>query len=364
MNKFIIPKLLFFLFFFLPDFCKSETLKVGVIAAFTGPAAANGIAIKNSIELAIKDEPEKFKNIEFVYEDAGYESTKAISAYSKLKNIDGVKLFYIWGISFCNPIAPLANDDDVLIICQGIEQKSYNGSKNLIRFMNTTDDYAKKLLSYFRVKSWKKLGIVLTDHLYPEGIFEALKRNLQEGEEITVVDRYPTGPVEMSSTVTKLSRASYDAIGVFLTPGQIGQFYKRLAQQKISTPTFGTNYFENYDEIKLGGIAMNGAIYVHNEVSPKFIERYQMNFGNQSQLAFGGMAYEFATLIGDIFNGRGNDLSPREMQTILTRVPSREGKVMGLVKYEEIETGGRYFSFPIAVKMVRNGGYVVIHDIK
>jgi hypothetical protein len=97
-----------------------------------------------------------------------------VASYSKLKNVDGIKLFYIWGVSFCNPIAPLAKSDDVLIICQGIEQESYNNNENLIRFMNTTDEYAKKLFSYFRQKGWKKIGIVLTDHLYPEGMFIAL----------------------------------------------------------------------------------------------------------------------------------------------------------------------------------------------
>ena len=362
MNKFLVQKFLYVLILLSPCICNAEILKVGVISAFSGPAAANGIAIQNSIELARKDKPESFSNIEFIYEDAGYDSARAVAAYSKLKNIDGVKLFYIWGVSFCNPIAPLANEDNVLIICQGIEQKNYNKTKNIVRFMNVTDDYAITLLSYFRAKGWKKIGIVITDHLYPEGIYESLIRNLKKGEEVIVVDRYPTGFADMSTTVTKLARSKFDAIGVFLTPGQIGQFYKRLAQQNVSTPTFGTNYFENYDEIKLGGITMNGAIYVHNLVSSKYIERYQMIFGNQSQLAFGGMAYEFASLVGDTFNIEGNNLSSNEMQEKLKKIKYREGKVMGIFGYTETEIGGKYFNFPIAIKMVKDGGSVVIKD--
>lgn len=119
-------RLIFILSFILPGVARAEPLKVGVILALTGPAAANGVAMKSSIELAQKDHPERFTNIQFIFEDAAYEAAQAVAAFNKLKNIDGAKLFYVWGVSFCAPIAPLAEKERLPLVCQGIEQASYN----------------------------------------------------------------------------------------------------------------------------------------------------------------------------------------------------------------------------------------------
>ena len=227
--------------------------------------------------------------------------------------------------------------------------------------MNSTGQYAGKLLSYIRLRKWRTIGIVLTEHPYTVGILESLQRLAGADVTLSIVDRFPTGPVDMRSTVSKLRSSKFDAVGVFLTPGQIGSFYKLLDEQKNAVPTFGTNYFENFDEIKLGGAGMEGAVYVHNEVTPEFVERYQKAFGNQSQLAFAAMAYEFASLVGELFNGNGAALSSDEIIGKLSEVKSRKGLAMGNFQFVATKSGGRYFDFPIAVKKVHAGSYEVIY---
>ena len=51
----------------------SNIFQVGLVLPLTGPAADYGVAIKNCIDLAIKDRPELFTNIKFNYEDAAYD---------------------------------------------------------------------------------------------------------------------------------------------------------------------------------------------------------------------------------------------------------------------------------------------------
>jgi len=347
---------------FQPASAWTQPFKVGVIVALSGPAAANGIAMRNSIELAKSDSPENFTNIEFIFEDARYDSAQAVAAFHKLKEIDRVNLFYVWGVSFCSPTASIALKARVPVICQGIEQPSYINNPYVIRFMNSTDQYMKLLLSHIRKKGWRKIGIVITDNPYVEGLLEALERNIMSDEAVTVVDRYPTGELDMSSTVTKLRRSSFDVIGVLLTPGQIGQFYQQLAKQQITTPTFGANFFENFDEIRLGGKAMNGAVYVHNQVESSFVDRYQATFGNQSQLAFGGMAYEFASTVGGLFNIGGSQLSSEQVLEKFSLLTSQSGKAMGSYRFTRSANGDRYFDFLAAVKEVRDGSYRILKN--
>jgi hypothetical protein len=85
-----------------------EKFKVGAVLPLTGAAADYGIAIKNCIELARKDNPELFTNIEFIYEDAAYDPKTAVSAYRSLTDGQQVDLTVTWGVSFCKALAPIA----------------------------------------------------------------------------------------------------------------------------------------------------------------------------------------------------------------------------------------------------------------
>lgn len=69
-----------------------EKFKVGAVLPLTGAAADYGIAIKNCVELAKKDRPEIFTNIDFIFEDAAYDPKTAISAYRSLTDGQRVDL--------------------------------------------------------------------------------------------------------------------------------------------------------------------------------------------------------------------------------------------------------------------------------
>ncbi len=339
---------------------ETRPFKVGVITALTGPAAANGIAMQNSIALAVKASPEKFSNIKFIYEDGSFNSRQALTSFMKLKDIDNVDLVYAWGVTYCKPIAPIALSSQIPVICQGIEQDSYRNNPFLIRFMNSTHQYASLLWEYFRSKNWKSVGLVLAENPYMEGMAEALRLEARDGEKVEVIDRYAVGTVDMVSTLTKLSRAKYDAVGIYLAPGQIGPFYKLMARQRMKLPTFGTNCFENVDEILLSEGAMEGGVYVHNLIEPSFIENYEKAYGNQSQLAFGAMSYEFAELVGDLFGDKKEPPAAQQIIAAFAAVGVRTGKATGAFRLVQEKNGDRYFNFPFAVKEVHGTSYRIL----
>lgn len=76
--------------------------------------------------------------------------------------------------------------------------------------------------------------MVLTEHEYIEGMFKALEQNLSVDEKLKVIDSYPTGQADMRSTVTELRQQKFDALGVFLTPGQIDNFINFLQSKKLA----------------------------------------------------------------------------------------------------------------------------------
>lgn len=105
---------------------------------------------------------------------------------------------------------------------------------------------------------------------------------------------------------------------------------------------------------------MDGAIYVHNEVKPSFLERYQNIYHNKSQLAFAAMAYEFAALVGELFNQNAKELSAEKIIEKFSKVKPREGVATGKYQYVETPEGDRYFKFPIVVKEVAGDHYKIL----
>lgn len=362
LRGFFIKIILFTLQLFLTVLCTfadADKFKIGVIAPLTGKAADYGTSIKNSITLAQLNQPQLFTNLEFIFEDPGYDVKEAVRSFKKLSNIDQVDLVYIWGAPFCLALSPLAEDMKIPLIAQCVDPIIGKNRKYVIRFMNHSDQYVLHLLSYLRAKGYKKFAAVLTDNGYLDEMYRAFQRNLQSGEELTLIDRFQLPDLDFRTTILKLRAGNYDALGVFLGPEQIAQFYKQALEQKITLPTFGTNFFESLSEIKASQGSMQKALYTFNIASDKYFERYTSKFNNSSQLGFGALAYEFATLVGELFNSK-KSISGEDIILSFSNIKNHLGLAAGNYSFVENSEVGNYFEFPIKLKEVTKDSYKTI----
>lgn len=336
-------------------------LKIGVILPLTGVTADYGESVKNSIELARSDKPELFGSIEFVYEDASYDAKQAVTAFQKLATQDKVDLVYVWGIAFCKAVAPLAERAKIPLIAQCIDPAIARNRSYVVRFMNYTDQYLLATTQYLASQKRNRLAVVVTDNAYLEEMLEALKRTRQPNQEITELQRYQATEMDFRSTISRLRDGSYDAIGVFLSAGQIATFFRQLREQGISITSFGTNFFESLSEIEAAQTAMDGAIFANNEVALPFIERFRQKFGKVSQIGFGSLAYEFALTVGRITTNLPEDkLSGLQVLADLEKLPKQQGTAAGPYRFRNDSHVGRFFEFPIAIKQIKGNEFIVI----
>ena len=323
-----------------------------MILPLSGAAADYGQSIQNSISLAKEDQPEIFTKIKFITEDAQHDVKLAISAFKKLVELDKVDLIYTWGVPFCKGLAPIAEAQKIPLVGQCINQDSTRGRKYVLRFMNYTDEYLLAQVKDLYNKKFERLGIVLADHPYLEEMYEALMRTLVDGQSVKVVDKFLIDNFNFRSTISKVKASNYDAIGVFLYAGQISQFYKQLAEQKLDIPTFGTNFFESLSEINSAGKTMDGAVFANNLARAEYIERYQDKYNSVSQIGFGALGYEFAVLTGKLFNNTPNKLSADQIVAKYTSSGVQGGTAAGPYEFKNIEEAGQYAYFPIAIKRI------------
>ena len=292
----MIPKFLklsitgFFIFFInLGVSNADEIFDVGVVIPLTGPVADYGIAIQNSINLAIQDRPELFSNIKFHFEDAQGGTANAVSAFNKLLSTDQMKISVTFGVAFCKALAPIAESRKMPLVGLCLDPTVAANRHYVLRFKNTTDEVMAEQTKYLLRHGVKRIGLIKSEHPYFEELTAALRRNLLGGQTLTIIDEVPADQMDLHTSILKLKsrQNEFDSVGIFLWVGQLSTFYRQLKALSFEVPTFGSDLFESISEIRASDGLMDGVPFSGIDVKPEFIERYKMAYHSESQLAFG-----------------------------------------------------------------------------
>lgn len=347
----------------LPGLCRGQApansasaFRVGVIAPLSGVLAEYGQAAKNGIELAKVQHPELFSNIQFMYEDSQWDAKMSVSAFNKLRTTAGVSLIFNWGNPTTEAVAPLSESYRFPVIGMTLDPKVVRGRHFLIRSINPAADFASTLIRFLGRKGYQKIGVVLSENTYVQGLFNGLKDNSSPDQVIEVIASHNIAENDFRSTVLKASQQHLDALGVFLISGQISTFYRQLQTQGLSLPTFGTDFFESSTEIRLASGGMEGAVYTHLGVTPEFEATYLRQFKNDYQIAYAGNSYDMAVLIGTLFNG-GSTPNAEEVMAKLTGPKAAMAGVNGNFHYSQSTDGDRYYEFPVQIKVIQDGKF-------
>lgn len=346
-----------------PTFAQeNQPFKIGLVLPLTGPASDYGVAIKNGIELAREERPEIFHEISFIYEDSSFDPKLAVSSLMKLVDSDRVNLAVTWGVSFCKALAPVAELRKVPLVGICLDPTVAAQRKYVLRFKNTTDEIMKVQATYLKQQGIRKIGLLLAEHPYLEELKDALKRNLQEGQTLSIFAQVPNNEMDFKTWIIRLIKKSgeFDTIGVFLHAGQISTFYKQARDLELRIPTFGTDFFESLSEVRAAEGSMEGVMFTSIDIKDEFVSRYKARYKNESQLAFGAPAYELAMTVGNLFGSRGNKDSADEVMTLLSKVPEQQGVASGPFRFIDNSVVGKYFQFPVVVKRIVNETFKVV----
>lgn len=335
-----------------------RTFKVGVILPLTGAVAEYGAAARNGFELAQQEHAELFKNLDFLVDDSQYDSKKAIASYQHFKTAGDVSLVYLWGYGPSQALAPIAEGDKFPLVAVSGDRSLSGDKKYVLRFANYNELSSLVLLEYLRAQHFSKLGIVKTELAFMNAIVEGIKAHLRAGETLEVVDAFDPSDSDFKTSLVKLKRRQFDALGVFLISGQVSQFYRQARQLGFAATTFGTDTFDSLKEIQDAQNEMNGSVFVAPFVDPAFTERYIKRYGNDLQVAYAANGYEFAVLMGRLF---GNAASRPSADEVMHSLNNTEVKPAGAAIYEyDSSEIGRGFNFKVVMKKVENDRIVNI----
>jgi branched-chain amino acid transport system substrate-binding protein len=155
--------------------CQSadDTIKIGVIAPMSGDLAVYGEQLSYVLdaELAlVNDKINDGKKFSLIYEDGKCNGSDAVTAFEKLKNVDGVE-FVIGG--FCSSetlaIEPLLENSDVMLISVASSNPALDNLNPYLFSFSYNDNLIGKTLAD-GMKDYQKVALISEQNEYNIGI--------------------------------------------------------------------------------------------------------------------------------------------------------------------------------------------------
>ena len=336
-----------------PSFGQSKTaqLRVGVITPLTGNMATIGTALHNGIQLARKENPEAFKNVEFVVEDDQFDTKKSLSAYQKLRSVDRADLIFGFGDTLGYAIGPKCKQEQVPLINFNFNPGPAKGNDFLVRAMNSTDQYMQSLSEYWSAQHVSRFTIVRAEAHFFNAMWESFRD--AAGSSASFVELGNLSPVDLDfkPILLKARSAAPNPVGLFLSPEQLIQLMKQARELRMSGAYFGTDLFETAAGMAQEPALFDGVIYPDNGASDSFRQRYREAFNTEAQLTFAGSGYDMANLVSEL-SRKPNAMNGVEILNELRNVRDKAG-ALGKFSFVHEKENGSYFKYPVRVKRIR-----------
>lgn len=341
---------------------EADSFEVGVTLPLTGPFAEYGEAIRNGIELARTDLKEHSKWVKFIYEDDSYEPKRGIVSFEKLRSQDRVDLVFAWGIEPVRAIAIAAERAKFPTLVGSLDGAASAGRKYVVGAFSPYEAYSCDLMKEMAKKGLLKLGYIKSEVSLFTGLLDGAKNCLQPGQTLIEVNHFIPTDNDFRAAISRLSKMSFDAVGVYLTSPQLLSFFKQAVSLQYSTTFFGPTLFYDRQLVKSFPELLNGAYLTHNLASKEFSRRYVHRFQNDSHLGYAAHAHEIARMLLQRFSNKSNLLHDEVLEILLKDMSPAES-VAGVYDLTAHRQGGYYFSFPPGVyRITSDAKYQLINS--
>lgn len=195
-----------------------KTIKLGVITTLSGDAAAYGEQEQKAIDYYLPKINARYEDkkirFEVTYEDGKCSGNDAVSAYQKLKDIDGVRFIIGGGCSTETlGIAPLSKSGEVLVTSPISSNPNIEGaSPYLFSFAYSDNAVGKKAAEL--MSRYKTVAIISEQNDYNVGVQKAWLEAIKKYPETAVVadETFAKGGADFRNVLEKVRKADPEAI--------------------------------------------------------------------------------------------------------------------------------------------------------
>ncbi|RJG04767.1 ABC transporter substrate-binding protein [Noviherbaspirillum cavernae] len=296
-----------------------DTIKIGLIATYTGPYADYGRQFDAGIALYLKENGGKIagKKVEIIKKDTAGPSPDHSKRYAQ-ELIVRDKVNFITGLDFspnAYAIAPIATMAKMPVIVMNASSSGITAASPYIaRLSFTVQQVSAPMAQWLLKKGTKEVYTVVAD--YGPGVDSetAFKKAFTEGGGKVVGSvRTPVNNPDFSAFVQRIKDAKPQAAFFFFPSGVMPpaflKVWKERGMEEAGIKLYATgeatddSYLEATGDVALGLITSHHYSYAHaSEKNKKFVKAFNAEFGNKMRpsyfaiTAYDGMAAIAAAL--------------------------------------------------------------------
>ena len=266
----------------------TQPIKIGAVLSLTGFAAPWGEYQKKGIELAVKTINDKGgidgRKVEVTIEDDTTDGKNAVSAYSKLVNINNVQGVIGGVFDFtAQPLIPLALNNKIPLISASNFRIAGGFDLNDQSFVMMTDfnKVIRGLKTYLAGNNTKKLAVVHFKSTFGKEIAKTLEAVAKENGLSGIIDESygQIGTNDFKTTIAKLKQQGVDTVFLDMVGNDPVNFLKRSKElgftPKIISYNGITDSFVNETDKSL----LEGVVILNWEInSAEFTSLYKAQY--------------------------------------------------------------------------------------
>ena len=292
----------------------SEVIKIGGIGPLSGPNSTYGISVKEGADLLAEEINAaggiNGKKVEFIFEDDQSDNPVAASAFNKLVDKDGVCAI-LGGVTSGTTLAIAPNSINKkipMITPTGTEPTITNvGGDFMFRGCFVDSFQGEILAKYTKEKLGKTTAAVLYNSSsdYSKGIANAYKETLEKngGQVVEFLSYSSDKETDFKAQLTKIKSANPEVIVLPDYYNVVGLIAKQARDMGITSQFLGGDGWESEELTKIGGTAVDGAIYINHyyaedtdENVKSFVDSYTKKY-NKTPDCFAALSYDTAKIL-------------------------------------------------------------------
>jgi branched-chain amino acid transport system substrate-binding protein len=310
----------------------ADTVKIGLLAPLTGFAAADGLSVLNSVQLAVErvnqDGGLLGRQVELVYYDDRADGKEAVALSRKLIQQDRVA--GVVGGSYSTPsraVAPIFEDEEIpFVAAYAVHPDVTTSGKYCFRngFLGMVEGKSAGYVSVELLKA-KKIALLTSDNDFGRTLAEGFKAYLgDQGKDARIVfeQTYPFAEKDFKPYLSKVKEADPDilfASGYYFQTGPIVQQARELG---LNVQILGEEGADSPKFLEIAGAAAEGFVIVTNldrddprPVVQDFLKTFEQRYQIQPDMV-GASAYDAFMIICDGIRRAGATDGPAIQQAI------------------------------------------------
>ena len=326
----------------------SDEIVIGAIGPLSGGASTYGQSVKNGAQIFLDKVNANGgidgKQVVLKFEDDEADPTKAINAYDKLVNQDGVGLLLGPVTSgAANAVGPNATADGVpMITPSGTETNlTTTGGEFVFRTCYIDATQGEVIAKYSTENLGAKTMAVLynKDSDYSIGIAEAAKAQFElNGGKVVEYVSYNEGDKDFSAQLTNIKGSNPDVLVLPDYYSVVGVIADQARKIGITSQLMGGDGWDSPELVKIGGDAVEGAFFVNHyspndtdEAVQEFVNSYKEKYG-QTPDAFAALSYSTLQLFEEAITKAGST----DGEAVKEALKNIEGEtISGNIKFDE-----------------------------